>query len=282
MRQLHVVTDSNCHIPQALCQELDIHVVPLPFVWDDQTYLDGVDMGPKEFYSKLRASRTIPTTSAPTPGLFKDVFERLSSDGKPVLALLVGKDFSSTFVTAGLAKEMRPEADITILDSDSNTMGLGFQVLATARAANEGKSLQEVMSVVKQVKDNSGVVFAVQDIRYLRRGGRVSHVMSFLASTLRLIPVMELNGGPIKPIERVRTEKHLIPRLLDLTAERTHGVRPLRLAVVHADTEARAWQLMRAARERFRPDELLISELAPVVGIHTGPDALGLAYSFGT
>jgi DegV family protein with EDD domain len=126
MKNLHILTDSNCHIPAALCQELDIHVVPLPFVWDNITYLDNVDMGPREFYSKLRTSQSLPTTSGPTPGAFKDALESLASDGKPVLAILVGEVFSSTFTTANLAKDMLPNVDVTIINSDSNTMALGF------------------------------------------------------------------------------------------------------------------------------------------------------------
>lgn len=141
MKNLHIVTDSNCHIPPALCYELNIHVVPLPFVWDGISYLENVDMGPREFYSRLRHSKSIPTTSGPTPGAFANEFESLGSDGKPIIAILVGTVFSSTFTTANLAKDMLPNVDVTIIDSDSNTMGLGFQVLAAASAAKEGKGL---------------------------------------------------------------------------------------------------------------------------------------------
>lgn len=281
MKGLHIVTDSNCHIPPALCQELDIHVVPLPFVWDSTTYLDDVDMGPREFYAKLRNSRSLPTTSGPTPGAFIDMFESLAADGKPILAILVGSVFSSTFTTASLARDMLPNIDVTIVDSDSNTMALGFQVLAAARAAKEGKKIDEVISVVNRVKDSCGVVFAVSDLDYLRRGGRISHIQHFFASTLKLLPIMELRGGPIKPVERVRGQDSVAPRILDLVAERLANERPLRMAVVHADAEARAWQLARAVRDRFKPDELITSELNPVLGIHVGPDALGLAYASG-
>lgn len=281
MNSLHIVTDSNCHIPPALCHELDIHVVPLPFVWDNRTYLENVDIGPREFYSKLRSSKSTPKTSGPTPGSFIDTFEALASDGKPILAILVGMVFSSTFTAANLAKDMLPDIDIMIVDSDSNTMGLGFQVLAAARAAKEGKGLDEVISIVKRVKDTCGVVFSVSNVDYLRRGGRISHVQYFLASTLNVVPIMELRGGPIKPVERVRSQKNAMPRILDLVAERLGNERPIRMAVLHADAEAGAWELAKEVRTRFQPDELITSELNPVVGIHAGPDALGLAYASG-
>jgi DegV family protein with EDD domain len=281
MGRLHIVTDSNCHIPPDLCHELNITVIPLPFAWDGTTYLDSVDIGPREFYSRLRLSETLPTTSAPTPGSFKTEFERLAADGRPLLAILVGKDFSSTYLTAGLAREMVPEADIRILNSSSNTMGLGFQVLAAARAALAGKTADEVIEVVEQVQDKIGVVFAVRDVSYLRRGGRISRIQGFFGEALNLIPIMELRGGPIRPVERLRSEAKLTSRLLELVSVRVQDARPVRMAVVHADSESAAWNLMAATRERFHPDELIMSELSPVVGIHVGPDALGIAYSSG-
>lgn len=281
MSNLHIVTDSVSHIPPALCQELEIHVVPLPFVWEGRTYLDGVDMGPREFYSKLRAGKLVPTTSGPTPGSFAEVFRKLSADRQPILGILVGSVFSSTFIAATHAKDLVPGANITLVDSDLNTMGLGFVVLAAARAAKQGKSLDEVLDLIGRVQKASGVVFSVPDIAYLRRGGRINTIEWFFASTLKLIPIMELRGGPIQPVERIRTSKQLFPRLMDLVAERLDNKRPLRLAVLHADAEASALDLMHSVQKRFEPDELILTELTPVLGIHTGPDALGIAYSSG-
>jgi DegV family protein with EDD domain len=141
--------------------------------------------------------------------------------------------------------------------------------------------MDEVVSIVNRVKDTCGVVFSVSDLDYLRRGGRISHIQRFIVSTLKLVPIMEVRGGPIKPVERVRNQKNVIPRILDLVAERLVNERPIRMAVVHADAEAHAWELAKEARDRFNPDELITSELSPVLGIHAGPDAVGLAYASG-
>jgi DegV family protein with EDD domain len=280
MKRLHIVTDSMAHIPEALCQEYDIKVVPLPYVWDGETYFD-FDIGPREFYSKLRSSKKIPITSGPPPKLFKEQYETLGVDGDPILVITVAGFFSSTYKAANLAKEMASDADVTVFSSDSNSMGLGFQVLAAARAARAGKSLQDVLSIVEHVKHTSGLVFATPHIEYLLRGGRISHIQHFVASLLNLIPIMEIRNGPIKPVERIRQEKNIIPRLLDLVAERLEDEKPLRMAVVHVDAESQAWELAKEVRERFSPDELITTELTPVLGIHAGPDALGLAYSTG-
>lgn len=282
MNKLHIVTDSMAHIPDALCQEYDIKVVPLPYVWEKETYFD-FDIGPREFYAKLRNSKTIPSTSGPPPKLFKEQFEALSTDGNhnPILVITVAKFFSSTYKAANLAKEMVSDLDVTVVSSDSNSMGLGFQVLAAARAAREGKDLDEVLTMLNRAKKTTGVVFAAPHIKYLLRGGRINHIQYYFASLLNLVPIMEIKNGPIKPIERVRSNKNIQPRLLDLLSERLEDKKLLRIAVIHVDAESQAWELAKEVRERFSPDELLTTELTPVLGIHAGPDALGLAYSTG-
>lgn len=268
------------HIPEALCQEYDIKVVPLPYVWDGKTFYD-FDIGPREFYARLREKKVTPKTSGPPPILFKEQFEALSVDGKPILVITVGKDFSSTYKAANLAKDMSPHADVTIVSSDSNSMALGFQVLAAARAARDGKDMKEVLAVLNHIKHNSGVVFAAPNIEYLWRGGRINHIQYFFSSALNLIPLLEIRNGPIRPVERVSRNRNVIPRLLDLVSERLGKERPLRIAAVHVDAESEVWELAKEARKRFSPDELIMSELTPVLGVHAGPDAIGLAYATG-
>jgi DegV family protein with EDD domain len=137
------------------------------------------------------------------------------------------------------------------------------------------------MSLLERLRATSGAVFAVSNVAYLQRGGRISHLQYFLARALDLVPIMELKGGPIRLVERVRRTKNVTPRLISLVTERIGERRPSRVAVVHTDAEARAWQLSKEVKGSLNPDELIISELTPVLGIHSGPDALGIAYSSG-
>jgi len=280
MANVQVVTDSMCGIPAALCQELGISVVPLPLFMDDHTYLDG-EINPKEFYSRLRSKRSLPTTSGPTPGSFKEVFESLGADGSPVLAILVGSQFSSTYSAATQAKTMSSNVGVTLFDSGSNTLGMGFMAIAAARAAREGMSLVDILDLLDRMKESTGVVFAVSDLDYLRRGGRISHIGQLIATTLRQVPILEIRNGPIQPVERVRGGASVLPKLVELVADRVGERRPLRVGVVHTDAEAMAFELAKQAREQLRPHELITSELTPVLGIHTGPDAVGLVYSTG-
>ena len=280
MANVHIVTDSVSQIPSALRHELEIEVVPLPFVWDGKSYLDDA-VEPRDFYAGLRAGNAVPSTSGPTPGAFKEKFERLGADGHPVLAVLVGRQFSSTQNAATLAKGMVPGIDVTIFDSALNTMALGFMVLAAARAARAGEGLNDIVAMLGRLKASSGAVFAAPNISYLLRGGRISHLQHFLARTLDLVPIMELRGGPIRLIQRVRSERNVPERLIALVSDRLGAARPARTAVVHVDAEAKAWQLSKEVEKRLAPDELIVSELTPVLGIHVGPDGLGIAYSSG-
>lgn len=280
MRKVQVVTDSTCQIPASLRRELDIHVVPLPLVWDGKTYWDD-EIEPREFFRKLRTASTLPTTSGPTPGVFKKEFESLGADGSPVLAIILEKELSSAFNSANLAKDMCPGVDVTIFNSNSTSMGLGFQVLAAARAARQGKDLPEILSILTRARGATGVLFAVKDLDYLVRGGRISHLQRLIAAALNLIPIMELRGRRIELVERVRSRKNLHPRLLALAAQRLTGGRPFRIAVMHADNQTEAEELANEVRSQLNPDELITGEVEPVQGVHTGPDAVGLVYSSG-
>jgi len=281
MTQVHIVTDSNCNIPPSLCHELDIHVVPLPFVLDGVTYIEGVDVGPKAIFPLLRTAKSMPTTSAPTPGAFKETFDRLAANRGPVLAILVGRQFSSTYVTAQMAKELLPDVDLTLIDSKSNAMALGFQVLAVARAAKQGRGLVELISIAQQAMGATGILFSVKDLEYPYRGGRIGRVQRFLGGALNLYPILEIRGAPIESIQPARSAQKAMSRLLDLAEQRMVRGRPYRLAILHADNEKGAKMLQAAAQERFDPEEMILSELSPVLTIHVGPGALGVAYCSG-
>ncbi|MEJ2265391.1 MAG: DegV family protein [Anaerolineales bacterium] len=281
MAKVHIVTDSNCNIPASLCQELDIHVVPLPFVLDGATYIEYVDVGPKAFFPLLRNAKSIPTTSGPTPGAFKETFEQLAADGNPILAILVARRFSSTLLSAETAKKELPDIDLTLIDSESNAMALGFQVLATARAARQGKNLEQLVSIAHQAMDATGIFFSVRDLEYLYHGGRIGLAQRLLGSALDISPIFEIRRSPIQLVERQRTSRKVLSRLLDLVERSLTGGRPYRLAILHADDEAGANILKAAALERFVPEEILVNELSPVLSIHTGQGALGVAYSSG-
>lgn len=279
MPRIAFVVDSTAYIPTDQVKEFDIKVIPQVLIWDDETLLDGVDIQPTAFYERLRDSKTMPTTSQATIGAFKEVFEPLVEEGRPILAILVSNKLSGTIQSADQAKALFPEATIVTIDSEATAMALGFQVLAAARAAREGKSFEEVTEIARQAKLLTGVVFVVDTLEFLHRGGRIGGASRLLGTALNLKPILELQDGVIEAVDRVRTRSKAQAKLLDIVEERIDGRPNLRLAVLHAAAEQRARELLEIAVNRFNPIETVFSEVSPVVGTHIGPGGLALCYS---
>ena len=273
------VTDSTSYLPEELRRRHGIQVIPQVLIWGGETLLDGVDIMPTAFYERLKTAEVMPTTSQATIGAFKELFEPHVRAGRPILAILVSQKLSGTIQSAQSAKEMFPGARIEIVNSESAAMAMGFQVLAAARAAEAGKSFDEVLAVAKDAKNHTGVVLVVDTLEFLHRGGRIGGAARLLGTALNLKPILELQDGVIEAVERVRTRSKAQARLLGLLEERINGRPNLRLAVLHAAAEREARLLLDVAAKRLNPMETVFSEVSPVVGAHVGPGTLGMCYS---
>jgi len=279
MSKTAFVVDSTAYIPPNQVQQFDIKVIPQVLIWDGETLLDGVDIQPTAFYERLRDSKTMPTTSQATIEAFKEVFAPLVAEGRPILAILVSDKLSGTIQSAEQAKAEFPDAKIVIIDSEAAAMALGFQVLAAARGAREGKSFDEVAEIARRAKEQTGVLLVVDTLEFLHRGGRIGGASRLIGTALSMKPVLELQDGVLDVVERVRTRSKAQARLLDILEERIDGRPNLRLAVLHAAAEEQARALLEMAANRLNPVETVFSEVSPVVGTHVGPGTLGLCYS---
>jgi DegV family protein with EDD domain len=281
MPDIAVVTDSTSYIPQELVEKYEIRVAPQISIWGEESYLDGVDMFPAEFYERLKASKELPTTSQATVASFHKIFEPLVAEGKQIVAVLVSEKLSGTLQSAQQAKAMFPEATIALVDSQSAAMELGFQALAAARAVEAGKSFQEVVDLAERAKQHTGVFFVVDTLEYLHRGGRIGGAARLFGTAINLKPILHVQDGRVEPFERVRTKTKAFARLLDIVQERVEGKPNIRLATLHAAAEADARGLLEEASRRLNPIETIVSEVSPVVGTHVGPGTVGLAYCTG-
>jgi len=279
MPSIAFVTDSTAYIPADLVAKYDIRVAPQVLIWGEEQLLDGVDITPSQFYDRLKNSNVNPTTSQVAVVKFKEILEPLVAAGRPVVMQLVSDKLSKTLQSAAMARDMLPAAKIEIVDSEATAMALGFQVLAAARAAAEGKSFEDVVAIAKKARELTGVLFVVDTLEYLHRGGRIGGASKLFGSALNIKPLLELRGGRIEPIEKVRTKAKATARLLDVLEERLAGRRPVRLSSIHAAAEEEARALLEQAKKRFQPIEALSADASPVVGTHAGPGTVGLAYS---
>jgi DegV family protein with EDD domain len=281
MSKVAIVTDSTSYIPKELLEKYPISVAPQVLIWGEQSYEDGVDISPSEFYTRLKGARILPSTSQVTPKSFNQIFDQLLGQDYQILALLLSEKLSGTIASAVQACELHPGAPIEIVDSYSTAMALGFQVLTVARAAQEGASLADCKALAEKARQHTGVVFAVDTLEFLHRGGRIGSASRFLGTALNIKPILELVDGRVEAVERVRTRQKSLERLLDLAAERIGSRQPVRLATLHAQAPDDARMLLELGSKRFNVVENIFSEVSPVVGNHTGPGTVGLAFMAG-
>jgi DegV family protein with EDD domain len=281
MPKVAIITDSTVNLPQVYLDQYGISVMPQTLIWDNKTYRDLIDIQPREFYERLANSKTIPTTSQASPKDFKESYRQHLDQGSEILAILLSAKLSGTIQSAEQAKLEFPGAPIEIIDSDATSLALGWQVLATARAAAAGASYQECMAVAHQAKQNSGVYFVVDTLEFLHRGGRIGGGARFLGTALNLKPILELRGGRIEPIERVRTQKKAFLRLLELVAERLSGRQQIRLGILDANNPEAAQYLREQIEQIFHPEEIIQNPVSPVIGAHAGPGTIGIAFLSG-
>jgi DegV family protein with EDD domain len=283
MSKIAIVTDSTATIPADLIKPYQISVVPLQVIWGHESQQDGVDVTPTQFYTRLKNSKVMPSTSQPSPAAFQEVYTRLLEEGYEILSIHISNKLSGTIASATQAKAMILGGPIEIIDSDSTAMAMGFQVLQAARMAAQGATLRECKAMLVQSIPNVGALFAVSTLEFLHRGGRIGAAAAFLGTALNLKPILELTGGKIEPVERVRTMSKAVDRLLDLL-ENKIGNQTVRLGSIHADAPEQAEMLMEKARERFgngKITEAVYTEVSPVLGSHTGPGTVGMTYMIG-
>ena len=281
MEKIAVVTDSTAYIPPELIKQYGMHVAPLAVIWDGKTLHDDVDITPAEFYARLKVSKSMPTTSQTTPEEFTRIFSPLLSEGKSILGVFISSTLSGTIDSAMQVKKTMATAPIEIVDSGSSAMALGFVALAAARAVQSGASMAEAAKVARRAAEVSNLIFVVDTLEFLHRGGRIGGARRFLGTALNLKPLLTVVDGKIDALESVRTKAKATERMLDLVEERIGDRRPLRISPLHAAALEEAKALMKAAQDRFHPDECILSEVSPAIGAHVGPGTVGIAWCAG-
>ena len=270
---IRIVTDSSCDLPQAMVDDFDITVVPMYINIGAESYLDGVTMSRQEFYEGLPHFDSHPMTSVPGPGVFIETFDKLTAEGATeILAIHVAGSLSAMVNSARLAAEEWDKLPVTVFDSGNLTLGTGLQVVAAAKAAAEGRTTDEIVTLLEDQASRTYCFAALDTVEFLRRSGRLTRFQSSLASVLRIKPLLKMNNGEFD-MERVRTRKAALARVIELLS----GLGPLEeLALVHTHAPEQAEALGREASSLVPDGALSLSaEVTPVIGTHIGPGAVG-------
>ena len=278
MPKVAIVTDSTGCIPDALIEPYQVSVAPQILIWGDEVFEDGVDIQPTEFYQRLAKADVMPSSSQATPVKFEEIFRDLLAQEYEILAVLISEKLSGTISSANQAKQsIGDDAPIEIMDSYTTAMAMGFQVLEAAKAADKGADLAECRAIVEDARTRCGVYLTVETLEFLHRGGRIGGASRFLGTALNIKPIMKVEDGKIAAVERVRTRRKALARLLDLVAEDV-GDAPVSLSSLNANAIEDAENLLNEAKDRFKVVQTNISNVSPVIGTHVGPGTVGIVY----
>jgi DegV family protein with EDD domain len=281
MSKVMIITDSSAYLPKEIVEQYPIAVLPLTLIWEDKPYRDGVDILPDEFYIRLSNSDSMPQTSQVTVHQYEEMFQKYLDEGYEVLSLGISSGISSSFESAQIALKSFEGKPVAILDTKLVSMALGFQVLAVARAAQQGASLEECIQVAKDSYPKIGVYFTVETLKYLAAGGRIGGAKRLLGTALNIKPVLEIRDGKIELVESVISKKKAIKRMVALVEKGIGDRKPVRISVFHALEHDAATELLAELKELLGAEEAILSHVSPVIGSHVGPGTISIAYMAG-
>jgi DegV family protein with EDD domain len=277
MPNIAVVTDSTAYLPQDTLEKYQIRTLPLRVHWEDETYLDGIDLTPEDFYPRLINSSTIPTTSQTPVYDFLKLFEDLAEDHEGIIVPLISSGISGTVASALAAKEEFNKIPVEIIDTKSTAGGLAMVTLAAARAVERGDSFEDALQIARQVSKNLNLYFVVDTLEFLHKGGRIGGASRYLGTTLQIKPILHLNReGKIDALERVRTKSKALKRLIALAQEKANGNKVC-VSIMHSVAPDEANHIHQQIETLMNCDEIFTVEISPVIGTHIGPGTVGVA-----
>ena len=277
MNKIAIVTDSTAYLPKAVIESNNIKVVSLKIHWDNDDFEDGVNITPDEFYKRLEKSSTIPTTSQPSAEEFLRIFEELAPHCDGIVVPLISSGISGTVASAQSAVSMFSQVPVEVVDSRSTSAGLGLVVIAIAQAVSEGKSLEEIKRLAEDIIERLSVIFVVDTLKYLHKGGRIGGASRYFGSALSIKPILYFDDqGKIDALEKVRTKGKAIARLIQMAVDKSAG-KPAHVGVMHAKALKEAKNLREQLLEQIDCIQIGIYDISPVIGTHVGPGTLGVA-----
>jgi DegV family protein with EDD domain len=273
-----LITDSAGDIPASLRQQYNIIMVPMHIIWGTQDLLDQVDIDSETFYHRLPKDPSHPKTAQPTAQEFLDVINEAKSAGaKEAVVVTISNQMSGTIESV---KQAQAQADIPIhiVDSLSASMGQGWQVLAAARVREAGGDAQAMIAAADKVRQTLQVIFAVETLEFLHRGGRIGGAVKLVGTALQLKPQLYVDHrtGRVEPGERTRTYKKAVERMYDVFFEKMDTSKPMHIAVLHAAAHEQAEAILARIQNEYKPAELFAFQASPVIGTHAGPGTVGL------
>ncbi len=273
-----IVTDSTAYIPDDLLEKFHIYTVPLSVVFGNESFREGIDLTTEQFYEKVKQNKDLPSTSQPAIGTFVELFEELSESYDAVISVHLSRQFSGTHDVAISAGTMVDNIEVYTFDSALSAMPQGLFAIAASELASEGKTAEEIMTYLEEMKEKTFAYFMVEDLSHLERGGRLNKGQALIGSLLNIKPILHIVDGLIVPFEKIRTQKKALKRIMSMLEEDIENKNVKRVVFIHANNLIKAEEMEKEFSKKHPEIETIISYFGPVIGTHLGEGSLGVSW----
>jgi DegV family protein with EDD domain len=272
-----IVTDTTSDLPFEICKKLDISIVPYYLNYKRQSLKDRMDIKIEEYYKRLK-NMEIPTTSVPSAGDILKIYRKIAKKGVKIISLHISSKLSGILSTANTAKNMFKNADVHLFDSLTASGGLALQVIAAAKMAKKGMSIKNILNRLKIIRDRMETFAILDTLKYLRIGGRIGKVESFLGSILNIKPIIKVIDGELLPFAKSRSISKSIDIILENINKKIKKNVPIEVAIMHTNAIKKAKVFERKILEKFNCKEIITLVAGPVIATHAGPGGVGISY----
>lgn len=277
---IRIITDSTSYINKEFVERYNIKVISLNVTIDGKSYREQ-DLDNSTFYNIIDKNAEIPKSSQPSMDEALNAFESAAKAGDDIVGIFLSSEMSGTYSTANLIKDMvlkdYPGAKIAIVDSKTNCMELGFQVLQSVRSAEKGKTIEEIIKICEITKKNSRFLFIPETLKYLKKGGRIGNAAALLGSIFQIKPILTVEDGKTTVFDKVRTTKKAISVMIEKVITDTKDKKIGEIVVHHINCREKAIELSNILKDKFNI-KIEIQDIGPVIGLHVGPGCVGIAY----
>jgi len=280
MQSIAIITDTDSSIPFNLAARFNLYQVPMTIHFGEESYEAVYAVNDADIFRRIDKEGKLPTTAAPPPGKFIDAFKNAFDAGaEKIICLSVSSEVSATFSAAVAACEYFPGREISVIDSRSLSMGLGYMALAAAEAAAMGVSMNEITSIVEDTRQRTHLFASLSTLKYLAMGGRVSNIAASMANMLNVKPILTIRDGKLDLLERVRTQKKAWERIIELSAIKTGNRYIEKMCILHVNAPDMAHEFASEIQTRMHcPSDILFVEVTPGLSVHSGAGMVGTVF----
>nr|WP_300090232.1 DegV family protein [Sedimentibacter sp.] len=275
---IRIVIDSTSDVTDEIIEKYNLKMVPLTVNFENESFLDKVELSSAEFFEKLEKAEKLPTTSQVSPGAFVEAFSEILLEGDQILGIFLASEFSGTYDSARIAKDMIGSDNIRIIDSRSVCLGTFSLILEAIRLVNEKKTIDQIVSELERTKDKIVAIAGLDTLKYLEKGGRLSKGQAVVGSILNIKPIIEIKDGKLSVIEKVRGKNKTIKWIDEWIEKNNYDLSDKTVLLFHARSYDQLKVLRETIEEKYKIKEIIEQEIGPVIGTHAGPGVLGVSF----